>query len=135
VLLGIAVSAIIGYSTYNSRTSKGKSNTAAQSASGIMLMDEIMRRGGMNSKETVIRLYWLLRSELNPRLSTLVTTGQTEREIIANFRSTLTNGAAAETLQKIYSVYEGVRFGNMNVSSQELESYLNDVRTLGTWFR
>ena len=131
VSLSLAIFAALAYSTYNSHMIEKKAKNAKTDSSRDLLTDETMQRGTDN-KQTIIRLYWLLRNELHASLKLPPMTGQTEREIVRKLTDLSTNKLTVDTLHKIYLVYERARFGNASISEPEMQSFLNDFRSLNT---
>ena len=131
VSLSLAIFAALAYSTYNSHMIEKKAKNAKTDSSRDLLTDETMQRGTDN-KQTIIRLYWLLRNEFHASLKLPPMTGQTEREIVRKLSDLSTNKLTVDTLHKIYLVYERARFGNASISEPEMQSFLNDFRSINT---
>lgn len=134
VSLGLTIVTALGYLAFMDRSEhKNRHALLAQSNRGDnpnLLMAESIQERGTDNRQTVIRTYGLVRNALHSILKLPDKSGQTERELIVNLKSKPLLIASSDTLGRIYSVYEQVRFGGANISERNLEFFLKDVRSL-----
>jgi len=132
--LGLTIVVAFSYLVYTDHTERKNKSALLARANSVenanLLSVQSMQLRGADNRQTVIRTYVLVRTTLYSILKLSEKAGQTEREIILNLKGAPLLRASSDALDRIYRVYEYVRFGGATVSEHDLESFLKDVRSL-----
>lgn len=135
-LLGLAVAVGLGFAFYSSKrmASEKDSEDRARERTAIGVEGKIIAVVGLieayGIPKAVLQSYFEAKDALVSLLGLEDFKNQTELEIMRRIVTTDRTKLSSNEFERIYEIYERVRFGGQNISTNDVQSFLVDLREI-----